>query len=154
MTRLAEHGVRFAMDDFGSGHSSLTRLKDLPTQIIKLNRCFASEVDTGPQQRRDHPSRPGHDPRHRSDLHRRRASKPPPNSKYCATADPTAIKAGCSPSPSRRMTCTRSCPTPSRCETSISHDVLWSQLKESLAQIGTAVKDALTKIESQVSKKA
>ncbi len=48
MRALAEHGVRFAMDDFGSGHSSLARLQDLPVQILKLDRCFVSNIDIDP----------------------------------------------------------------------------------------------------------
>ncbi|SDR02399.1 putative bifunctional diguanylate cyclase/phosphodiesterase [Actinopolyspora saharensis] len=46
MRELTETGVRFAMDDFGSGYSSLARLKDLPTQIIKLDRKFVSGLGT------------------------------------------------------------------------------------------------------------
>ncbi|WP_017972654.1 putative bifunctional diguanylate cyclase/phosphodiesterase [Actinopolyspora halophila] len=46
MRRLTDTGVRFAMDDFGSGYSSLARLRDLPTQIIKLDRKFVSGLGT------------------------------------------------------------------------------------------------------------
>ncbi|MBA8825928.1 diguanylate cyclase (GGDEF)-like protein/PAS domain S-box-containing protein [Saccharopolyspora lacisalsi] len=46
MTELSEKGVRFAMDDFGIGYSSLARLNELPTQIIKLDRRFVSRLDT------------------------------------------------------------------------------------------------------------
>jgi diguanylate cyclase (GGDEF)-like protein/PAS domain S-box-containing protein len=48
MAELAEHGIRFAVDDFGTGHSSLARLKDLPAQIIKLDRRFVYGVDSDP----------------------------------------------------------------------------------------------------------
>lgn len=48
MVELAEQGVRFALDDFGSGYSSLARLKNLPTQIIKLDRQFVTGVETDP----------------------------------------------------------------------------------------------------------
>ena len=48
MSELAERGVRFAVDDFGSGYSSLARLKDLPAQIIKVDRRFVAGVGTEP----------------------------------------------------------------------------------------------------------
>ena len=42
MRKLADSGVRFAVDDFGTGHSSLARLRDLPAQIIKTDRRFVA----------------------------------------------------------------------------------------------------------------
>lgn len=44
MAELVSRGVRFAVDDFGTGHSSLTRLKELPAQIVKLDRAFVAGV--------------------------------------------------------------------------------------------------------------
>lgn len=44
MAELVERGVRFAVDDFGTGHSSLARFKQLPAQIVKLDRAFVSGV--------------------------------------------------------------------------------------------------------------
>src|SRR5262249_6128771 len=41
-------GARFAVDDFGTGQSSLARLKELPAQIVKLDRSFVSEVEADP----------------------------------------------------------------------------------------------------------
>jgi diguanylate cyclase (GGDEF)-like protein/PAS domain S-box-containing protein len=49
MTALSERGIRFAVDDFGTGYSNLARLKDLPAQIIKVDRSFVSGVDTDPR---------------------------------------------------------------------------------------------------------
>ncbi|MGN0345983.1 MAG: EAL domain-containing protein [Lachnospiraceae bacterium] len=43
MKRLKDIGVLLAMDDFGSGYSSLNMLKDVPFDIIKIDREFFSE---------------------------------------------------------------------------------------------------------------
>jgi len=48
MAQLAERGVRFAVDDFGTGLSSLARLKELPAQIVKLDRQFVAGAGTNP----------------------------------------------------------------------------------------------------------
>lgn len=40
-------GVRVALDDFGSGFSSLTTLLDLPVDIIKLDQRFVEGLHTG-----------------------------------------------------------------------------------------------------------
>ena len=44
---LREHGVGIAMDDFGTGHTSLSHLRELPIDILKLDREFviAAEAD-------------------------------------------------------------------------------------------------------------
>ncbi len=44
LTSLAAAGVRLAIDDFGSGYSSLAQLRDLPVQIVKLDRSFIDRV--------------------------------------------------------------------------------------------------------------
>ena len=38
--KFAEHHVRLAIDDFGKGHASLTKLKELPFGEMKLDRSF------------------------------------------------------------------------------------------------------------------
>jgi EAL domain-containing protein (putative c-di-GMP-specific phosphodiesterase class I)/CheY-like chemotaxis protein len=38
--KFAEHHVRLAIDDFGKGHASLTKLKELPFAEMKLDRSF------------------------------------------------------------------------------------------------------------------
>jgi len=47
MHELISLGVRFAVDDFGTGWSSLSRLTGLPAQIVKLDRGFVRGVATG-----------------------------------------------------------------------------------------------------------
>ncbi len=44
MAGLADRGVRFAVDDFGTGHSSLARLKELPAHTIKIDRAFVTGI--------------------------------------------------------------------------------------------------------------
>ena len=38
--KFAEHNVRLAIDDFGKGYASLTKLKELPFAEMKLDRSF------------------------------------------------------------------------------------------------------------------
>ena len=44
-------GVHLALDDFGSGHSSLPQLSRLPVDVIKLDRSFLARVDRDPYTR-------------------------------------------------------------------------------------------------------
>ena len=41
-TQLRIHGIGLALDDFGSGYSSLARLKELPFAELKLDRSFVT----------------------------------------------------------------------------------------------------------------
>jgi hypothetical protein len=44
LRRLREVGVRLAIDDFGAGHSSLSRLRDLDVDLLKIDRTFLDGV--------------------------------------------------------------------------------------------------------------
>jgi len=41
---LHRRGVRLGIDDFGTGHSSLAYLKDLPVQELKIDKSFILEM--------------------------------------------------------------------------------------------------------------
>ena len=40
MRRLKEEGFKVSIDDFGSGYSSLNLLKDMNSDVLKLDRAF------------------------------------------------------------------------------------------------------------------
>lgn len=44
MQRLCQRGVRFSIDDFGTGFSSLLKLKQLPIHELKIDRGFVDEL--------------------------------------------------------------------------------------------------------------
>ena len=46
LRRLRKDGMRVAVDDFGSGYSALSYLRDLPIDEIKLDRHFIASVTT------------------------------------------------------------------------------------------------------------
>lgn len=43
---LQNSGLEVQMDDFGSGYSSLNELKNLPFDVIKIDREFVKQIDT------------------------------------------------------------------------------------------------------------
>src|SRR5690606_15894910 len=44
LARLSNLGVRVVIDDFGSGYSSLVRLKELPIDALKIDRMFVKHI--------------------------------------------------------------------------------------------------------------
>ncbi|HZS64834.1 MAG TPA: EAL domain-containing protein [Xanthobacteraceae bacterium] len=49
LRRLKALGLRIAMDDFGSGYSSLSYLQSFPFDKIKIDKAFIANVDRNPQ---------------------------------------------------------------------------------------------------------
>jgi diguanylate cyclase (GGDEF)-like protein len=52
--RLRELGVMLALDDFGSGHVSLIQIRDLPLDLLKLDRRFTMSGPDGNEMPIDH----------------------------------------------------------------------------------------------------
>ena len=46
LTRLSRRGVRIAVDDFGSGYASFGHLKQLPVDVLKIDRSFVQNLGT------------------------------------------------------------------------------------------------------------
>jgi len=44
LERLSDQGLRIAIDDFGVGYASLGYLRDLPAQVLKIDRSFVSSM--------------------------------------------------------------------------------------------------------------
>jgi EAL domain-containing protein (putative c-di-GMP-specific phosphodiesterase class I) len=47
--RLRSHGIRVALDDFGSGYNALAQLHSLPVDIVKLDSTL-TDVDVTPER--------------------------------------------------------------------------------------------------------
>ena len=45
LNRLEKMGISLSIDDFGTGHSSLSYLKRLPVNEIKIDRSFVMEME-------------------------------------------------------------------------------------------------------------
>ena len=44
LSRLRSAGISVAIDDFGAGYSSLTHLKNLPIDVLKVDKAFIDDV--------------------------------------------------------------------------------------------------------------
>ncbi len=48
LSRLREWGIRIHMDDFGTGHSSLSCLHRFPIDVLKIDRSFVMTMESNP----------------------------------------------------------------------------------------------------------
>jgi diguanylate cyclase (GGDEF)-like protein/PAS domain S-box-containing protein len=50
LSELRDMGVRVALDDFGAGYSSLAYLRELPLDVVKIDRAFVASLDDAPRR--------------------------------------------------------------------------------------------------------
>ena len=47
LRELSDAGIRIAIDDFGTGYASLDHLREMPADILKIDRSFVASLDEG-----------------------------------------------------------------------------------------------------------
>ena len=52
LAQLKELGISISIDDFGTGHSSLSRLRRFPVDVVKIDRSFITHMDTDEESRK------------------------------------------------------------------------------------------------------
>jgi EAL domain-containing protein (putative c-di-GMP-specific phosphodiesterase class I) len=52
LNKIRELGISIAMDDFGTGFSSLSYLQSLPLDTLKIDRCFVDQMIFSEKSRR------------------------------------------------------------------------------------------------------
>lgn len=45
VNRLSEKGIKFSLDDYGTGYSNIKRVTALPIDLVKLDKSFVDEMD-------------------------------------------------------------------------------------------------------------
>jgi EAL domain-containing protein (putative c-di-GMP-specific phosphodiesterase class I) len=50
-TQLKDLGVRLSIDDFGTGHSSLSRIRSFPVDVLKIDRSFVRGIESDVESR-------------------------------------------------------------------------------------------------------
>ena len=48
---LRQAGARVSLDDFGTGHSSLSQIRNLPLDKVKIDKSFVDQISTDPRMR-------------------------------------------------------------------------------------------------------
>ncbi len=46
LSKIRKLGIKISLDDFGSGYSSLNHLKQLPVDVLKIDRLFISDIES------------------------------------------------------------------------------------------------------------
>jgi EAL domain-containing protein (putative c-di-GMP-specific phosphodiesterase class I) len=51
LREVQELGVRIGLDDFATGYSSLAHLREMPVDMLKIDRCFVADIGAVPPDR-------------------------------------------------------------------------------------------------------